>query len=59
MTKMNTYQFVVDTIPNSELDRFLDWMEQFRMETGCQFRYREKMGMKYTLKAVPPHKEPA
>ena len=56
---MNTYQFVVDQIPNNELDRFLDWMEQFRNETGCQFRYRQNAGAKYPLVEVPAHEAAA
>ena len=56
---MSTYQFVIDQIPNNELDRFLDWMEQFRNETGCQFRYRQAPGAKHTLIPVPAHEEAA
>lgn len=56
MSNTNNYQFIVDDIPDKDLDLFLRIMRNFSYRTKCRFQYKEGKSVKYPLIPVPPKK---
>ena len=50
-------QFVVDGIPNENLDEFLGFMENFQKKYDCRFQYKEGKSVKHRLIPLLPNKE--
>tara|TARA_B100001996_G_C18334090_1_gene467527 strand:+ start:420 stop:599 length:180 start_codon:yes stop_codon:yes gene_type:complete len=53
----NNYQFIIDDIPDKDLDNFLTIMRKFSYETNCRFQYKEGKGVKNALIPVPLKKQ--
>jgi len=53
MCNTNNYQFIIDEIPDKDLDRFLRIMRSFSMKTQCRFQYKEGKGVRNHLIPVP------
>ena len=51
------YQFVIDEIPQNQVDDFIIIIEDFRKKTDCRFRYKLGKSVKYPLHIVPTHKQ--
>ena len=46
-------QFVIDEIPQNQLNAFLNIIEDFRIKTNCRFRFKQGQSVKYPLHIVP------
>ena len=53
MPDSNNYQFIIDNIPDKDLDNFLSIMRGFTLKTSCRFQYKEGKGIKNPLLPVP------
>ena len=52
-TSRSNYQFVIDEIPENQVDNFLNIIEDFRIKTNCRFRFKQGQSVKYPLHIVP------
>tara|TARA_Y200000002_G_scaffold140755_1_gene116161 strand:+ start:2830 stop:3078 length:249 start_codon:yes stop_codon:yes gene_type:complete len=57
ITRSN-YQFVIDEIPENQVDCFLKLIDDFRNKTDCRFRYKNGKSVKYPLHIVPNYQQP-
>ena len=49
----SNYQFVIDEIPQNQVNDFLNIIDDFRIKTDCRFRYKRGKSVKYPLHIVP------
>ena len=49
----SNYQFVIDEIPENQVDNFLNIIDDFRIKTNCRFRFKQGQSVKYPLHIVP------
>ena len=53
MNKENNYQFIIDSIPDKDLEEFLNIKWDFMKKTSCRFQYKEGKGVKHPLLPIP------
>ena len=54
----SNYQFVIDEIPENQVDNFLNIIDDFRIKTNCRFRFKNGKSVKYPLNIVPTQQQP-